>query len=198
MPPRLLNPAEKLDWLRLIRSENVGPVTFYQLLQRFGSAAAALDALPEPAERAGGHRPLLVCSRAAAERETAAVERVGARLVAWGEPAYPAALAATDDAPPLLPLRGNAALLARPAIAVRWRAERLGEWSAFRARPGAAIGRARPRRRLRSRPRHRGRGASRSAPHRQAVVAGGVDVVYPAERPRDRRAAEDRDKLAPS
>ena len=69
--PRSLNPAEQLDWLRLIRSENVGPVTFYQLLARYGSAAAALDALPELARRAGRRRPLALFSRAAAERELA-------------------------------------------------------------------------------------------------------------------------------
>ena len=182
MPPRRLNPAEKLDWLRLIRSENVGPVTFYQLLQRFGSAAAALDALPELAERAGRRRPLLVCSRGAAEREMAAVERVGARLVAWGEPDYPVALAATDDAPPLLSLRGNAALLARPAIAV------------VGARNASANGR-RFARDLALQLGGRGlvvvSGLARgidAAAHQGAlptgtvaIVAGGVDVVYPEE-----------------
>jgi DNA processing protein len=116
--PRTLNPSEKLDWLRLIRSENVGPVTFYQLLARFGSAAAALEALPEIARRGGRHRPLAICSKAAAERETAALARAGAKLVAWGEPDYPAALAAVEDAPPLLSLMGDGALPQRPAIAV--------------------------------------------------------------------------------
>ncbi len=56
VPARTLNPAERLDWLRLIRSENVGPVTFYQLLARFGSAEAALAALPEVARRGGRAR----------------------------------------------------------------------------------------------------------------------------------------------
>src|SRR5215467_13797040 len=116
--PRLLNPAEKLDWLRLIRSENVGPVTFYQLLARFGSAAPALDALPEIARRGGRRSPLAVFSKAAAERELAALAQIGARLVSWGEPDYPAALAAVDDAPPLLSLKGDGAILQRPTIAV--------------------------------------------------------------------------------
>src|SRR5882757_8906186 len=118
VPPRSLNPAERLDWLRLIRSENVGPITFYQLLQRFGSAAAALDALPEAARRGGRGRTLKICPRAEAERELAAVDRAGARLVAWGEPHYPAALAAVEDAPPLISVRGKAELLSRRAIAV--------------------------------------------------------------------------------
>jgi DNA processing protein len=118
MPTRQLNPAERLDWLRLIRSENVGPVTFYQLLGRFGSAAAALDALPEVARRSGRQRPLAIGSRAEAERELAALARAGARLVAWGEPDYPATLAAVEDAPPLLAIAGRAELLQRPAVAV--------------------------------------------------------------------------------
>jgi DNA processing protein len=116
--PRTLNPGEKLDWLRLIRSENVGPVTFYQLLARFGSAAAALEALPEIARRGGRRGPLAVYPKAAAERELAALARIEAKLVAWGEPHYPTALAAVDDAPPLLSLKGDGALLQRPTIAV--------------------------------------------------------------------------------
>jgi DNA processing protein len=115
---RVLNPAEKLDWLRLIRSENVGPVTFYQLLARFGSAAAALEALPGIARQGGRAQPIAISTRAAAERELGAIDRLGARLVAWGEPDYPSALAATEDAPPLLSVLGQAALLTRPAIAV--------------------------------------------------------------------------------
>src|ERR1700751_5324852 len=110
-PARTLNPSERLDWLRLIRSENVGPVTFYELLGRFGSAAAALEALPEMARRSGRQRPLALCPRSAAEREAAALARVGARLLAWGEPLYPAALAAVEDAPPLLAVMGRGELL---------------------------------------------------------------------------------------
>ncbi|HKW55268.1 MAG TPA: DNA-protecting protein DprA, partial [Stellaceae bacterium] len=72
--PRPLNPAEKLDWLRLIRSENVGPVTFYQLLARYGSAAAALEALPEVARRGGRDRALTLYPKAAAERELLALD----------------------------------------------------------------------------------------------------------------------------
>lgn len=116
--PRMLNPAERLDWLRLIRSENVGPITFYQLLARFGSAEAALAALPEVARRGGRAKSLAICARAAAERELQALDAVGARLVAWGEPDYPPALAAVDDAPPLIAMKGIARLVGRPAIAV--------------------------------------------------------------------------------
>jgi DNA processing protein len=115
---RTLNPAERLDWLRLIRSENVGPVTFYQLLARFGSAEAALAALPEIARRGGRARPLSLFPRAAAERELQQLHAAGGRLLAWGEPDYPTALAALDDAPPLISVRGDSALFARHAVAV--------------------------------------------------------------------------------
>src|SRR6476646_1546149 len=107
MAPRERNPSERLDWLRLIRSENVGPVTFYQLLRRFGSATAALEALPALAGRGGRRAPLALFPRAAAERELAGLAKLGATLLAWGEPDYPSALAAVDDAPPLLAIRGN-------------------------------------------------------------------------------------------
>ncbi|HEX4111079.1 MAG TPA: DNA-processing protein DprA [Stellaceae bacterium] len=115
---RTLNPAERMDWLRLIRSENIGPITFYQLLQRFGSATAALEALPDLARRGGRSGQLRVPTRADALREMAANERIGAKLIAWGEPYYPAALAAIEDAPPLISARGNLDLAARRAIAV--------------------------------------------------------------------------------
>src|SRR5438270_82300 len=115
---RTLNPAERLDWLRLIRTENVGPVTFYQLLRRFGSAEAALEALPRLAGRGGRRMPLAVCSRDAAERELAMLEKAGVALIAWGEPDYPEALAAIDDAPPLLTFRGRREILSRPMIAI--------------------------------------------------------------------------------
>ncbi len=115
---RTLNPAERMDWLRLIRSENIGPITFYQLLQRYGSATAALDALPELARRGGRNGPLRVPTRADALKELAAVERAGAKLIAWGEPNYPPALTAVEDAPPLLSARGNLALAERRAVAV--------------------------------------------------------------------------------
>jgi DNA processing protein len=101
-----LNPQERLDWLRLIRTNNVGPVSFYNLLQRYGSAAAALAALPELA-RKGGRGDFKVWPRAEAERELAAIARCGARLIAWGEPDYPALLAQLEDAPPLVSILGR-------------------------------------------------------------------------------------------
>ena len=116
--PRPLTPSERLDWLRLIRSENIGPITFYQLLSRFGSAAASLEALPEIARRGGRQRPLAIATKPAIERELAALAKAGAQLIGWGEPLYPPALAAIEDAPPLISVRGNVDLLTRRAVAI--------------------------------------------------------------------------------
>ena len=116
--PAPLSDKERLDRLRLIRSENVGPVTFRALLRRFGSARAAIEALPELARRGGRSAPLRVCPAAQAEQELSAADRIGARLLAADEADYPEALAAIYDAPPLLYLRGDAALLRRNAVAI--------------------------------------------------------------------------------
>src|SRR6516225_2088537 len=102
--PSPLSDAQRLAWLRLWRSENVGPSTFRQLLRRFGDAEAALAALPELARRGGRTRPLAICPSAAAERELGALARMGGRIVAMAEPGYPALLAEITDAPPLLSL----------------------------------------------------------------------------------------------
>jgi DNA processing protein len=115
---RELSDAERVDWLRLWRSDHVGPVTFQQLLRRFGSAAAALAALPELARRGGSANPIRVCSRAEAERELTALAGVQGRMIGWSEADYPPLLAQVDGAPPLLSVRGNAHLLRRPAMAI--------------------------------------------------------------------------------
>jgi DNA processing protein len=117
-PSRPLSPAERLDWLRLIRSENVGPITFFRLLDHFGSAAAALDALPRLARRGGRSGAVRVCPADVAEREMAALDALGARVFARGEPGYPPLLAHVEDAPPLIGVLGHAQLLAKAAIAV--------------------------------------------------------------------------------
>lgn len=106
-----------IDRLRLLRTRNVGPVSFRQLMTRFGGAAEALAALPDLVRRAGG-RPVEITPRTAAEAELAAAEAGGAAVLALGDPAYPAALAALEDAPPLLFLRGEVARLSQPAVAI--------------------------------------------------------------------------------
>lgn len=113
-----LDAEQRRDWLRLIRTENVGPRAFRGLVNRFGGAAAALEALPGMARRGGRLIPPRVPTIAEAEAEIAALARLGARLVALGEPEYPALLREIDDAPPLLAVRGRLDLLERPAVAI--------------------------------------------------------------------------------
>lgn len=110
--------AEKLAWLRLIRSENVGPITFFKLLSRFGNAASALDALPELAKRGGRGGGLRICPAADAEEEWHRLESLGGMLVAWGESTYPPLLGHIPDPPPLLSVLGQAALLKKRAVAL--------------------------------------------------------------------------------
>ena len=109
--------ADARDKLRLIRSANVGPVTYFQLIARFGSAAAALDAIPNLAARGGGRAPQ-IARLADVEAEMRAVEKLGARYLFVGEGLYPALLANLDTAPPALIVRGRLDLLERPTIAI--------------------------------------------------------------------------------
>jgi len=113
-----LTDAQRVDWLRLIRSDNVGPRTFRSLLRHFGSAHAALERLPDLARRGGAARPGRICSEEDARAELAAGERLGVHLVAPDEDGYPPRLATLDDAPPLLGVRGVRDVLMRPVIAV--------------------------------------------------------------------------------
>jgi DNA processing protein len=112
-----LSEDERIDWLRLLRSQNVGPRTFRSLIRYCGSARAALAQLPELARR-GGAGTVRICSRAEAERELAAARALGVRLVGSREAAYPTRLAEIDDAPPLLAVRGNVSALERPMVAL--------------------------------------------------------------------------------
>lgn len=105
---RILSRDEKLAWLRLIRSENVGPITFFHLLERFGSAQAALDAVPEMSLRGGRRRAVRVCPKSAALAEMERIDAIGARLIAYGEPDYPTLLGHIPDPPPLIIVAGSA------------------------------------------------------------------------------------------
>ncbi len=109
--------AGRLARLRLIRSPRIGPVTYRQLIARFGDAQAALDALPTLALRGGGQAPTLA-DPALARRELAVVERLGARHLFLDDPDYPALLAELENAPPALIVRGDVGLLARPCVAM--------------------------------------------------------------------------------
>jgi DNA processing protein len=109
--------AGRLARLRLIRSPRIGPVTYRQLIARFGDAQAALDALPTLALRGGGQAPTLA-DPTLARRELAVVERLGARHLFLDDPDYPALLAELENAPPALIVRGDVGLLARPCVAM--------------------------------------------------------------------------------
>ena len=110
-------PADLVDRLRLIRTPGIGPVAYRQLLLRFGSAEAALAAIPDLAGRGGGKTPAIL-PLDKAKREIEAVEKLGARYLVLGQGLYPRALAEQEDAPPLLTAKGNLALFDRPMVAI--------------------------------------------------------------------------------
>jgi len=180
----LAPPTQEEDlvaWLRLIRSRRVGATTFFRLMAEHGDAQSALAALPDVARTAGVNN-YGTCPRDAALREIAAGHAAGARLVAYGSPEYPTALSDLADAPPLLWALGRIELLTRPQVALvgarnasslgtrmaRKLAQGLGE-AGFVTTSGLARG-------------------IDTAAHLAAleygtiaVLAGGVDVIYPAE-----------------
>jgi DNA processing protein len=113
-----LTDGQRLDWLRLIRSDTVGPRTFRALINHYGGARAALAALPDLARRGGASGPARICSHEDAERELRAAKALGVSLLALGEADYPPRLAMIDDAPPLIAARGSLAALALPMVAM--------------------------------------------------------------------------------
>jgi DNA processing protein len=113
-----LTDEQRLDWLQLIRSDNVGPRTFRALVNHYGGARSALKAVPDLARRGGASANARVYSRADAEREVKAASAVGVSFIALGEPDYPPRLKMIDDAPPLIAVRGNLSALIRPLVAM--------------------------------------------------------------------------------
>ncbi|APH72209.1 DNA-processing protein DprA [Aquibium oceanicum] len=116
--PRSLNDRQRLNWLRLIRTDNVGPATFRDLVNRFGSAEAALARLPDLVRAGGSARPAKICSEDEAQAELEGIARVGARLIALGEADYPPLLRMMDQPPPLVTVLGEPAVFALPPMAV--------------------------------------------------------------------------------
>ena len=179
---RRLEDREKLDWLQLIRTHTIGPITFHRLVAKHRSARSAIDALPELSHKAGRAVPLRASSRALAEAELAEAERRGARLIASCEPDYPRALAAIDDHPPLLYVCGHPALFDKPAVAIIGARNASGVGRKIARALAGDLGAA-------------GlavvsglaRGIDGAAHEASlatgaiAVVAGGVDVIYPPE-----------------
>jgi DNA processing protein len=135
-----LSDDQRIDWLRLIRTDGVGPRTFRQLINRFGGAAAALEALPNLTRLKG--RPIVPPGRNQAEDEIAALARLGGRLIASGDAAYPPLLRRTDAAPPLIALRGDAAVLARPSVAIVGSRNASAAGGAFAERLARGLGEA--------------------------------------------------------
>ena len=182
MNKRTLTEKERLNWIRLARTQNVGPVTFRQLLHRYKTAEASIKALPDLAQRGGRKSPLAPASLQSAENEISQLEKLGGRIVCLCEPDYPALLAEVEDAPPVISVLGNPTLLDRPQIGIvgarnaslngRKMAEKLASdlgAQGYVITSGLA------------------RGIDTSAHQRAlatgtvAVVASGIDVVYPEE-----------------
>ncbi|PBC08970.1 DNA-processing protein DprA [Mesorhizobium sp. WSM3859] len=115
--PRLSD-RQRLAWLRLIRTPNVGPASFRELINRFGSAEAALEMLPELMISGGANRIVRIPSAAEAEAELDAARRAGARFVGIGEADYPPMLKTVDNPPPLLAVKGEGAAFRLPAVAI--------------------------------------------------------------------------------
>ena len=178
----VLSDDERIDWLRLIRTTQVGAITFFVLVKRYGSAAAALEELPRLAERAGRAKPPATPSINEIRREIDRAAKLGARYIAACEPDYPESLVAIEDAPPVITVGRDVSLFKRPSVAIVGArnaslngrriaaklAQDLGE-AGFVVVSGLA------------------RGIDTEA-HKAAiahgtiaVVAGGIDVVYPPE-----------------
>ena len=182
LPTARLDDHQRLACLRLIRSENVGPATFRALINHFGGARAALEALPELSRRGGRRTAIRICTEAAAEAELAAAERIGARPLFTIEPGYPAALAVVEGAPPLIYVKGDDRLLGRPSIAIVGSRAASAAGQQFARQLAAGLGRA-------------GYviasglalGIDTAAHHAAletgtiAVLAGGLDIIYPPQ-----------------
>jgi DNA processing protein len=113
-----LDEEDRLDWLRLIRSDNVGPRTFHDLVSHYGGVGPALAALPALARRGGSNRPLRIVSREQAKVELTAARAAGVEFIALNEPGYPSRLKMIEDPPPIVAVRGSSDALSRPSIAI--------------------------------------------------------------------------------
>jgi DNA processing protein len=177
-----LTDRQRIAWLRLIRSDNVGPATFRDLINHFGSAETAIEALPELSRRGGSTRSIRIATVGEAEREIDTATRFGARFIGIGEPDYPAALRQIDAAPPLIAAKGDLEVASLPAVGIVGSRNASISGAKFAAMMAGEIGRA-------------GytivsglaRGIDASA-HRAsldtgtiAAMAGGLDQPYPPE-----------------
>lgn len=174
--------AERLAWLRLARTESVGPITFFRLVDRYGTATRALDALPDLARRGGRARPLVAASMDSVAREHDALIKAGGQLLLACDPAYPIGLGAIEDAPPVLSAMGDLALLQRQSIAIVGARNASLNGRKFASLLAGDLGRAglvvtSGLARGIDTAAHEGALATGTI----AVVAGGIDIVYPPE-----------------
>ncbi len=115
--PRLSD-RQRLNWLRLIRTPNVGPASFRDLINRFGSAETAIEMLPELMMSGGANRVARIPSVAQAEAEMEIARKCGARFVGIGEADYPPVLRRMDNPPPLLAIKGTGAVFGLTPVAI--------------------------------------------------------------------------------
>jgi len=113
-----LTDQQRFHWLRLIRSEQIGPSTFRDLINHFGSAEQAIDALPALAKRGGAAKRIRIADVNDIETELEQAARLGITLIAMAEPGYPAWLRAIDDAPPVILVKGQLSALEKPMVAI--------------------------------------------------------------------------------
>jgi len=177
-----LSDQQRLSWLRLIRSDNIGPVTFRELINRFGTANAAIEALPDLLAKGRSRKKIKIASVEKVEHELDVAQRCGARFIAMGEPDYPTALKMSDAPPPIITVQGSLDCLTRHSVSIvgsrnsslsgakitRQIAEDLGS-AGYVISSGLARG-------------------IDTAAHKAAlnagtiaVFAGGLDVIYPPE-----------------
>jgi DNA processing protein len=176
-----LSDVQRRAWLRLSRTQNVGAVTFAQLIERYGSAEASLEALPSLVKRGGGDR-VRIPSNDDIDREIAALHKLGGRMLASCEPEFPSGLAAADPPPPIISVLGHVSILQREIIAIigARNASALGrKFASTLAKDlsGAGLVVASGLARGIDTAAHDGALAGGTC----AVVAGGVDNIYPPE-----------------
>jgi DNA processing protein len=177
-----LDDAEKIAWLRLIRTDNVGPITFYNLLQTYGSAVKAIEALPSLARRGGRLKNLIVADAGNVLKEMDRLHQIGGEFIYAADSSYPLSLAATEDAPPVLSILGNKKLLNLPAIGMVGARNASLNGRKFAEKIAGELGRGGQM--ITS---GLARGIDTSAhigalpTGTIAVVAGGIDIIYPPE-----------------
>lgn len=179
---KTLNEAEKINWIKLARSENIGPATFFRLLEIFGSASIAVEKTPEFSKQGGAKKPLTICAQSAIDAELTKTQKFGAEILIFPENNYPRLLREIYDPAPILTVLGKKELLNQDSIAIvgprnaSFHACKFAEQMAYdlgqneiTVISGLAKGV--------DAAAHRGSLQTGTV----AVIAGGIDHIYPAE-----------------